>query len=256
MKDADFKREFLDHATVYMGDFLNAAGTREIWDPMYEMIKNEYPNHRKLINQWWPNYTTELNTARNWVEARTDNFCNQLAYFYNLGKAIPVEINQETDEMDLQSADIFINDIRLTKGTFNGKLYADRSYTVSSTCDNGRKVVGWTISQVVSNKKTSKTLNGSSFTITVPNVEKLSVNAIFDDDDGIATLTETTQKWRWYEGVLTLHNVQKGRRITVYDIKGIPVKSMIANDTDIQIYLSKQQVYIVKIGEETIKVGF
>ena len=255
MEDADFKREFLDHATVYMGDFLNVAGTREIWDPMYEMIKTEYPFHRKLINQWWPNYTTELNNARNWMALRTDNFYNHLAKFYDLGKTIPVEINQEVDESDLHAADIFINDIRLTKGTFNGKMYANRSYTVSSSSDEGRKVVGWTISQVESSTKTTKTVKGSSFTFTVPNVLKMWINAIYDDDDGIDTQTDMAWKWRFFEGVLTLSNIDKDTRVILYDLKGIPQKSIIANGTDIQWQLPTNMVFILKVGNETLKVG-
>ena len=256
MEDADFKREFLDHATVYMGDFLNVAGTREIWDPMYEMINTEYPFHRKLINQWWPNYTTELNNARNWMALRTDNFYNHLAKFYDLGKTIPVEINQEVDESDLQAADIFINDIRLTKGTFNGKMYANRSYTVSSSSDEGRKVVGWTISQVESSTKTTKTVKGSSFTFTVPNVLKMWINAIYDDDDGIDTQTDMAWKWRFFEGVLTLSNIDKDTRVILYDLKGIPQKSIIANGTDIQWQLPTNKVFILKVGNETLKLGF
>lgn len=255
MEDADFKREFLDHATVYMGDFLNIAGTREIWDPMYEMIRTEYPFHRKLINQWWPNYTTELNNARNWMASRTDNFYNHLARFYDLGKTIPVEINQEEDESDLQAADIFINDIRLTKGTFNGKMYANRSYTVSSSSDEGRRVVGWTISQVEASTKTTRTVKGSSFTFTVPNVLKMWINAIYDDDDGIDTQTDMAWKWRYFEGVLTLSNIDKGTRVVLYDLKGIPQKSIIANGTDIQWQLPTNKVFILKVGNETIKLG-
>ena len=255
MEDADFKREFIDHATVYMGDFLNVAGTREIWDPMYEMIRTEYPFHRKLINQWWPNYTTELNNARNWMASRTDNFYNHLAKFYDLGKTIPVEINQEVDESDLQAADIFINDIRLTKGTFNGKMYANRSYTVSSSSDEGRRVVGWTISQVEASTKTTKTIKGSSFTFTVPNVLKMWINAIYDDDDGIDNQTDMAWKWRFFEGVLTLSNIDKGTRVVLYDLKGIPQKSIIANGTDIQWQLPTNKVFILKVGNETLKLG-
>lgn len=254
MEDVDFKREFLDHATVYMGDFLNAGGTREIWDPMYEMIKTEYPFHRKLINQWWPNYTTELNKARNWMASRTDNFYNQLAKFYDLGKTIPVEINLEVDELDLQAADIYINGIRLTKGYFNGKMFDNRSYTVSSSGDNGRKVVGWTVSHVNATTKTTKTVKGSSYTFTVSDMQKMWINAIYDDDDGIDSQTDLAWKWRWNEGVLTLYNIDKGTRVVLYDLKGIPFKSVIANGTDIQWQLPANKVFILKVGNETLKL--
>ena len=79
MEDEDFKREFLDRAAIYMGDFLNERGTREVWDPMYEEIRFEYPHHRALINQWWPNYNDELRNARTWLNKRTNVFYSQLA---------------------------------------------------------------------------------------------------------------------------------------------------------------------------------
>ena len=101
-------------------------------------------------------------------------------------------------------------------------MYANRSYTVSSSSDEGRKVVGWTISQVESSTKTTKTVKGSSFTFTVPNVLKMWINAIYDDDDGIDTQTDMAWKWRFFEGVLTLSNIDKGTRVILYDLKGIP----------------------------------
>ena len=45
MDDEDFRNEFIERCYIYMGDFLNEEGTREVWDPMYEMIKYEYPYH-------------------------------------------------------------------------------------------------------------------------------------------------------------------------------------------------------------------
>ena len=76
MEDADFCRCFIDKAAIYMGDFLNEEGIRSIWDPMYELIKSEFPNHRRLYqyNQWWPrNYSDELRDARNWRKANAES---------------------------------------------------------------------------------------------------------------------------------------------------------------------------------------
>ena len=255
MDDADFKRAFIDHATVYMGDFLNAAGTREIWDPMYEMIKTEYPNHRRLINQWWPNYTTELNTARNWMDARTDHFYTQLAQYYDLGEAIPVEINQDADETDLQAIRININDIRLTKGKFNGRFYANRPYTIEGVPANGRIITGWTINQFGNGSTTTQTINGCSFHMTMPTCQKLTITAQYDDDGGIDNLLSRKWKWGWNEGVLALNDVEIGTKIQVYDLRGVSVMSTIAHETRLRLALPAHQVYIVKVGEEVIKLG-
>ena len=51
MEDDTFRRRFLTKAAVYMGDWMNYEGTWAVWEPMYNEIRTEYPNHRKLINQ-------------------------------------------------------------------------------------------------------------------------------------------------------------------------------------------------------------
>ena len=74
MEDKDFHREFIDRCCIYMGDFLNEKGVRAIWDPMYDLIKYEYPFHRNLINRWWPKYEEELNKGHEWLALRSDYF--------------------------------------------------------------------------------------------------------------------------------------------------------------------------------------
>jgi hypothetical protein len=95
MEDPDLNREFLDRCAIYMGDFMNEKGTREVWDPMYEIIQYEYPYHRKLINEWWPKYDDEVNSARNWLSQRTDEFYKQIGNYYHLGNPIPMTINAQ-----------------------------------------------------------------------------------------------------------------------------------------------------------------
>ena len=61
----EFKQMLIDRFAVYMGDFMNYEGTNKYLTEMTDAISAEYPIHRKLINQWWPNYDEELNNARN-----------------------------------------------------------------------------------------------------------------------------------------------------------------------------------------------
>jgi hypothetical protein len=151
MEDEDFKREFIDRAAIYMGDFMNESGTREVWDPMYEMIKTEYPYHRKLINQWWPNYTTELTNARTWLSNRPNHFYNQLSNYYKLGKAIPIIINKNATEQDLSAVETSINNIKLTKGSFDGKFFSGRTMNITTSPKNGKCVKGWKTTIVSNN---------------------------------------------------------------------------------------------------------
>ena len=68
MEDPDFNREFIDRSLVYMGDFLNEKGVRAIWDPMYELVKDELLIHRDELNppnpwSWWGGGNNEKNNA-------------------------------------------------------------------------------------------------------------------------------------------------------------------------------------------------
>ena len=69
MEDSDFRREFIDRTCIYMGDFLNEKGVRAVWDPMYEMITDEWDQHHDAVygNPWWPVYDNDLRDARNWT---------------------------------------------------------------------------------------------------------------------------------------------------------------------------------------------
>jgi len=91
---------------------------------MYKLIKDEYPNHRKLINQWWPNYDSELSNAKNWLKGRTASFYSQVASQYGLGTPIATEINKHMADTVLNDLDITFNGITLSKGRFDGKYYA------------------------------------------------------------------------------------------------------------------------------------
>ena len=159
MEDSDFKREFIDRCCIYMGDFMNERGTREVWDPMYDLIKTEYPYHRRLVNLWWPNYAEELNSARNWLKYRTAEFYSQLGNFYQLGAPISLTINKGNN----QQVEVTVNGIRLSKGELDGKFFADRMLHISGKALPGSEVKGW---QVVSQTTWEET--GSELVMAMP----------------------------------------------------------------------------------------
>ncbi|MBR1687318.1 MAG: CotH kinase family protein, partial [Prevotella sp.] len=185
MEDADFKREFIDRSAIYMGDFMNARGTRAVWDPMYELIREEYPHHRALFNPWWPNYDSELATARNWVENRTASFYQQLANYYQLGSPTVLRVNQNLSDDDLQRVSISFNGITLSEGRFDGKFFRDRSVTLKGTPVDGKQVTGWNIIITGSNGRTENTVQGAEYTFTMPQCSQMAVNAILGEATGI-----------------------------------------------------------------------
>lgn len=192
MEDPDLKREFLDRCAIYMGDFLNERGTRAVWDPMYDIIKTEYYFHRKLINEWWPNYSSELSKARTWLSKRTDIFYKHVANYYSLGTPTRLTINQGVASAFLQKVSITFNGIKLSEGTFDGKFYRDRKITLKGTPVNGKRVSGWTIRQIAANGSITDTeVEGEEYTFNMPECSMLSINAVITDATAITGVTRT-----------------------------------------------------------------
>ena len=252
----EFKREFIDRATIYMGDFLHAGRVREIWDPMYETIKQEYPHHRKLINQWWPNYANELSTARRWMEERPQHFYQHLSDYYELGVPIPTEINLNADEDERAGITISINGVKLTRSTFNGRFFTGRAYRLSSTASEEKEVTGWRLIEVGKNGGAIKEtdIEGQDCSFDMPSCQRLIIVALIGTRDAISEKSADSMKWSYSQGMLHLSKTEKGMKISVYDIKGVKIYSSTADGTDITIHLKQGQVYLVRVGDKTFKI--
>ena len=250
MEDADFKREFIDRCAIYMGDFMNYAGTHEVWDPMYEMIKNEYPHHRKLINEWWPDYQQEMNSINNWLNQRTGSFYTQLKNYYNLGTLIDMKVNNSVDDDVLQDVPFYFNGVKLTKGVFDGKFFQNRSVTLEGMAANGKKVTGWTVEKTVSGNTTTTQVDGSQYSFTMPSCTMLKINAITGVDTGINDVEHDVWTWTYADGSLSVKGVQPGTRVSLYDLSGILVDQQTAVGTSLNIAAPANRVYVLKIGDE------
>jgi hypothetical protein len=135
MEDPDFNREFIDRSLVYMGDFLNEKGVRAIWDPMYELVKDELLIHRDELNppnpwSWWgggnneKNIENEVNNVRNWLSKRTDYYRKCLCDYYKVGTLASMTVNKDME--DAAEGHILFNGVELSNGTFDGKFIVGR----------------------------------------------------------------------------------------------------------------------------------
>lgn len=180
MEDETFKNTFFDRCCVYMGDFMNHDGIWEVWEPMYNTIKTEYPKHRYLINQWWPNYNDELNNARNWLRNRTSFFYDHLCSYYSLGTPLQLQINQDLSDTELEEIKVSINGIPLSKNAFDGKFPQGRQIKLV-----GENVAKWKVTTYTNSETKVKTYQGSSLTFSMPNCQSLKISAIVADPQGI-----------------------------------------------------------------------
>ena len=186
MDDDDFRREFIDRCYIYMGDFMNDQGVSEVWDPMYEMIKAEYPHHRALFNRWWPNYTTELENAHAWLRRRTPVFSRHLAEYYDLGKPVTMTVN--TALKNAAEGHFRFNGVSLSKGTFNGHFLTGRHITLEPGEESTLNVTGW---RTVVNGA-SQEHPGARLEMDVPECNSLIVSALLDGETSISTLRTDT----------------------------------------------------------------
>ncbi len=254
MEDEDFKREFIDRAAVYMGDFLNSKGIRAIWDPMYEKIKFEYPYHRELINRWWPNYNDELNNARNWVSQRT-NYCYQhIANYYSLGSLVNMQVNMTATDTDLDGIDIFFNDIPLTQGRFDGKFFQNRNVTLRGESHGPMAVKGWQMQAIQANGTVNVTeVEGNTINFAVPSCYRVVVNAKFDVS-GIEEVSQRAWSWRADGGVITLDGVAKGTPVALYDLNGILRWQSVATGATLQTAQPEGRTYVLRVADDVVKI--
>lgn len=189
MDDPTFKREFIDRCCIYMGTFLNHDGTWQVWEPMYQMIRTEYPTHRKLINQWWPNYNDELNAAKTWLRNRTTDFYKQIGRYFNLGSPLTLLINQQLTDVERDAITVTFNDVPLTGARFTGKFFAGREIRLSGAPrldDDGRPVSATTVTgwRVIINGKTTY-YDTPQCRITLPGNSSAIATAILGQQSGI-----------------------------------------------------------------------
>ena len=188
MEDPDFRREFIDRTCIYMGDFLNEKGVRAVWDPMYEMITDEWDHHHDAVygSPWWPVYDNDLRDARNWLSRRTAEMYKHIGSQFKLGSPIPLTVSIENGEEDPGS--LQFNGVTLSSANFNGKFFAGRTITLESDPDE-QSIASWRIEETQKNgSTTTREVSGSQLAIEMPACTKLAITAIAGNPDGISTV--------------------------------------------------------------------
>ena len=186
MENPEMLKMFIDKCCVYTGDFMNAEGTSAVMDAILEEALDEFVAHRDKYNSWGNNYNDILNkfeNAKKWLAGyeekqqgwgggwpgggwpgwggggggqettivhlpRTDYFLQYLSAKYLNGvDAIPVTINKGMNDLPDET---IINDIKLTKGVFDGKLFLNQQITLEGKTEVEPFVTGWDIEKTLS----------------------------------------------------------------------------------------------------------
>ena len=251
MEDEDFKREFIDRFCIYMGDFLNETRIREIWDPMYNMIKGEWSHHQSVANVW-SNYNNELGSAQYWISRRTAEMYKQLGNFFSLGNMITMSINKDKDAAE---AKVVFNHVPLTRNTFDGKFFAGRKVTLEGEAPEGKIITGWKVVKVSSSGTETTQVDGAVYTFTLPECSSLAINAILGEASAIEQV-EKTQQWTWLKDGerLILSGVPSGMGVQLYDLRGMLLSTTVSNGSIIELPLPAGQLHVLKVGGKAIKL--
>ena len=186
MDDPDFNREFIDRSLIYMGDFLNEKGIREIWDPMFELAKAELLVHRDELNPpspwggWWGggnnenSINNEVNTVREWLKKRASFYPKHLCDYYKVGTLATMTVNKNIE--NAADGHFLFNGVELTKGSFDGQFVIGRKITLEPGEKSALNVTGW---EVVADG-TSTNYQGAKLELDMPQCKTLAIKALYD----------------------------------------------------------------------------
>ena len=218
-------------------------------------IRKEYPYHRKLINQWWPNYNEEMQKARDWLSKRTNEFYSQIGSYYKLGTAIPMQVNPQFSEAEQSGIRFSFNDVPLSKGTFDGKFFANRAVTLGGIASEESVVTGWDITRVTSSGTTTDHIDGDVCSLTMPVCQRLIVKAVIGQDTGITDAKTHTWQWTANATQLRLNRLSAGTDIQLYDLQGRLIHHVKAQSPTLSLPLpAPSTLFILKVGSEVVKI--
>lgn len=279
MENEDLRQMFIDKSCVYMGDFMNAEGTGATMDAILDEALEEFVAHRNKYNsgggwggwqtdnradilnkfenakRWLSGYTE---TSHNWwtgkdetrvVPSRNDYFLDHMSSQWKLGTAIPVTVNK--DVTDLPDS-VVVNDIALSEGIFDGKLFPNRQYVITGKAPEGKAIKGWKVTK----DGKSDTVNNSELALTLEaGIKSVSIEAILGDETGISTASvQPLWQWKRTVGGVNVSNVPAGEKVSLYDLRGVLLSESVSDGSDIFLSAASGKLYILKVGSESVKI--
>lgn len=168
MEVPEYRDMFLDRFTVYMGDFLTPSNMSSWIDWGQSTMDAEYEYFSKAQGvSGKSSWMNTLNDMKKWAKERWEDMYWQLQDYYGLSGTVNVALNKGKSAARLEN--ISINGVQLSSGKLDGKLYSNRDYTISGTCqDVTKEIIGWEV-KVTDAKGAvkSETVMGSSFELNV-----------------------------------------------------------------------------------------
>ena len=193
LEDPDILNMLIDKCCIFMGDFMNGEGTGEMIDIIQNEAMEEFVAHRDKYDSWgwWgpkdnrADIENKFNAAKTWAEGRPDNFYKHIGNQWNLGTAKTLTINKQSKE----AVEITFNGIKLSKNTFDGKFFKNRTITLSGNATTeGKAVTGWKVTGAIEQE-----YQGSELILQMPN-GNIAINPIIGEASGIEEVHKSTIK--------------------------------------------------------------
>ena len=168
---------------------------------------------------------------------------------WKLGTAIPVTVNK--DVTDLPDS-VVVNDIALSEGIFDGKLFPNRQYVITGKAPEGKAIKGWKVTK----DGKSNTINNSELALTLEaGIKSVSIEAILGDETGIST-SSVQPLWQWKRtvGGVNVSDVPAGQKVSLYDLRGVLLSESVSDGSDIFLPAASGKLYILKVGSESVKI--
>lgn len=128
MSFPQFRQAYIDRVAVYMGTFASADSLTALLDTMAAAVAYEIPffTQRGTDEDEWKKAVSD---AKKWICNRVPFFYTDVARFFNLGRAVPLEVRC--------SGGLYMNGIPLCGNAFCGKFFEGRLFMLSAECVEG-----------------------------------------------------------------------------------------------------------------------
>lgn len=188
----EFLEKFIDTFFVYTGDFLTDKETIKKMLEMYDVFKEEWPDHYTKNTPHWGEYETFINRAKIFLRARHKIINEQLAEWYDYGTTVPVSV---FDYKDLTTT-IYVQEIPLRTGMFDGKYFSGRNLRVSAEVN--ADFYGWIVETEKDGVTDFQHFKGNELELTVPVADQIKIYSMDEAKyNSIDTIYDKYEECEW-----------------------------------------------------------
>ena len=88
----------------------------------------------------------------------------------------------------------------------------------------------------------------------MPQCTNLAINAILSKSTGIDTLSKPSWTWQRDGDRLILSGVPVGTQVKLYDLKGILLRTVTSDGSEIILPLTAATLHVLRVGAKTVKL--